>query len=86
MIGLLSLDGNEKNIRFERLVAICKELFGKPGIKGSHHIFKTPWIGDPRINLQSDKGAAKPYQVRQVLLALRRLKATSGNEERNGKT
>ena len=25
----------------------------------SHSIFKTPWVGDPRINIQDDKGKAK---------------------------
>ena len=41
----------------------------------SHLIFKTPWIGDPRINIQDDRGKAKPYQVRQVLLAIEKLGA-----------
>ena len=36
-------------------------------------IFKTPWIGDPRINVQNDKGKAKPSRVRQVLLAIQKL-------------
>ncbi|MFU8773545.1 MAG: toxin HicA, partial [Anaerolineales bacterium] len=31
---------------------------------------KTPWRGDPRINIQNDRGMAKPYQVRQVLRAI----------------
>ncbi len=39
----------------------------------SHAIFKTPWVGDPRINIQDDKGKAKAYQVRQVLLAIDKL-------------
>jgi hypothetical protein len=34
---------------------------------------KTPWVGDPRINIQDDKGKAKAYQVRQVLLAIEKL-------------
>jgi hypothetical protein len=33
-----------------------------------------PWKGDPRVNIQNDKGMAKPYQVRQVLTAIERLK------------
>ena len=37
-------------------------------------IFKTPWPGDPRVNIQNNKGRAKAYQVRQVLLAIDRLK------------
>jgi len=39
----------------------------------SHAVFKTPWAGDPRINIQEDKGKAKAYQVRQVLLAIDKL-------------
>ena len=41
-----------------------------PRIRGSHHIFKTPWKGDPRINLQKDGKSAKPYQVKMVLKAI----------------
>jgi hypothetical protein len=41
----------------------------------SHTVFKTPWPGDPRVNIQNDKGKAKAYQVRQVLLAIDKLKA-----------
>ena len=36
----------------------------------SHRIYKTPWLGDPRVNIQNDKGKAKAYQVRQVLKAI----------------
>jgi hypothetical protein len=72
--AISELEDNENSVRFSRLLAICKDFFGKPRIVGSHHIFKTPWTGDPRINLQRDKGNAKPYQVRQVLRCLRRLK------------
>jgi hypothetical protein len=32
-----------------------------------------PWEGDPRINIQNDKGMAKVYQVRQVLAAIEKL-------------
>jgi hypothetical protein len=37
-------------------------------------VFKTPWQGDPRVNIQNKKGKAKVYQVRQVLKAISRLK------------
>lgn len=33
-------------------------------------VFKTPWQGDPRVNIQNDKGKAKTYQVKQVLAAV----------------
>lgn len=36
-------------------------------------VYKTPWIGDPRVNIQNDKGKAKTYQVKQVLQAIERL-------------
>ena len=69
------IENDIKQIRFSQLLRICENNFGKYRINGSHHIFKTPWQGDPRINLQKLKGnLAKPYQVRQVLRALRKLK------------
>lgn len=53
---------------------VCDHYFGEPRQKGtSHRIYKTPWRGDPRINIQNDKGKAKAYQVKQVLLAIERL-------------
>jgi len=65
---------SEGQVRFKRLVTICEDYFGKSRIAGSHHIFKTPWPGDPRLNLQEEQGGkAKPYQVRQVIQALLKL-------------
>jgi len=62
------------NVRFTDLIKVCKEFFGEPRQSGtSHIIFKTPWIGDPRINIQNDKGKAKVYQVKQVLSAIDQL-------------
>ncbi len=68
------LEKSKTSIRFSMLVKICTEFFGEPRFRGSHHIFKTPWPGDPRINLQRAKGKAKPYQVDQVIDALVKLK------------
>lgn len=68
---------NLSQVRFSRLVAICTQLFGEPRIRGSHHIFKMPWPGDPRINLQSDGKSAKPYQVKQVVKAIQKLEESS---------
>lgn len=62
------------NVQYADLFKVCEDHFGKPRQHGtSHAIFKTPWIGDPRINIQSDRGTAKAYQVRQVLLAIQKL-------------
>jgi hypothetical protein len=49
-----------------------------------HHIFRTPWPGDPRINLQKQQGQAKPYQVKQVIAALSK-KLSIEQEERRKK-
>lgn len=63
------------NVRFADLHRVCEEHFGAPRQSGtSHAIFKTPWLGDPRVNIQNDKGKAKAYQVRQVLAAIAKLK------------
>ena len=48
-------------------------------ISGSHHIFKTPWKGDPRINIQKEGKMAKPYQVKLVLKALDKLEVENEN-------
>lgn len=58
------------NVRFVELVFLCEAYFGAPRRSGSHTIFKTPWHGNPRINLQNSGGMAKAYQVRQVLNAI----------------
>lgn len=64
------------NVRFADLQRVCEFYFGKPRQHGSSHaIYKTPWPGNPGVNIQNDKSKAKAYQVRQVLLAIDRLGA-----------
>lgn len=66
---------NPKGVAFTDLRKICEHYFGKPRqVSSSHCVFKTPWPGDPRVNIQNKGGKAKPYQVRQVVKALRRLR------------
>jgi hypothetical protein len=70
---------NPKGIRFRDLCRVCDFYFGPARqTGGSHRIYKTPWPGDPRVNIQNDKGTAKSYQVRQVLSAIERLEAEYG--------
>jgi hypothetical protein len=65
---------NPKGIRFADLCKVCDHYFGDPRQEGSsHRVYKTPWLGDPRVNIQNAKGKAKAYQVKQVLNAIRRL-------------
>lgn len=62
---------NPRNIRYDDLAKVCEHYFGRPRTSGgSHAVFKTPWQGDPRVNIQDDHGKAKTYQVRQVLAAI----------------
>lgn len=68
------LEKNPNNVRFADLCKICDHYFGKARQKGtSHRTYKMPWQGDPRVNIQNDKGKAKDYQVRQVIKAIKRL-------------
>ena len=64
---------NPKNVKFKCLLEFCIKQFGRPRISGSHHIFKMPWAGNPRINLQRDGKMAKEYQVKDVLKALQKM-------------
>ena len=67
------MQGSPKGVRFSDLCRVCERYFGQPRQKGtSHRIYRTPWQGDPRVNIQDDKGRAKAYQVRQVLKAIER--------------
>jgi hypothetical protein len=69
------MSDNPTGVRFIELRKICEFFFGKPRLDGSsHYVFKTPWPGNPRINIQDKKGMAQPYQVRQVLKAIELLK------------
>ena len=63
-----------QNVRFIDLCKVCEYYFGNSRQTGSsHRVYKTPWEGDPRVNIQNNKGMAKAYQVKQVLRAIERL-------------
>ena len=71
---LETLRKNPQNVRFSALSQICDACFGEPRQKGtSHRVYRTPWRGDPRVNIQNDRGKAKAYQVRQVIKAIEKL-------------
>ena len=70
---------NPAGVRFADVCRICDHYFGKARqASGSHRIYKTPWHGDPRVNIQNSKGNAKAYQVKQVLKAIERLEVEHG--------
>ena len=65
---------NPKDVRFSELCAVCDHFFGAARqSRTSHRIYRTPWQGDPRVNIQNHQGRAKAYQVKQVLLAIEKL-------------
>jgi hypothetical protein len=63
------------DVRFADLRRVCSEYFGAPRQQGtSHAVYRMPWAGDPRINIQRGPGGrAKRYQVIQALAAIDRL-------------
>jgi hypothetical protein len=74
---LIQMRKNPKDVRFSELCRICDHFFGESRQrKSSHRVYKTPWPGDPRVNIQNNKGKAKAYQVKQVLLAIEKLEVS----------
>lgn len=72
---------NPSNVRFDDLLKVCEHYFGEGRQRGSHHIYKTPWQGDPRINIQSSSnGKAKEYQIKQLLKAIKKLEETNDGQ------
>ena len=79
---LATMRRNPKGVSFGDLCKVCDHFFGEARQSGSSHwIYKTPWPGDPRVNIQNDKGMAKAYQVKQVLKVIKRLTAPDGDVE-----
>ncbi len=79
---LAQMKQNPIDVRFNDLCKVCNHYFGEPRQTGSsHRIYKTPWQGDPRIDIQNNRGKAKTYQVKQVLLAIERLEVNHGCEK-----
>lgn len=75
-----SMRNNPAGVRFADVCRVCDHYFGPARqSSGSHRVYKTPWIGDPRVNIQNDKGKAKAYQVKQVLKAIERMEIEHGS-------
>jgi hypothetical protein len=74
---------NPGGIRFADLCKICDHYFGEARqTSGSHRVYKMPWSGDPRVNIQNNEGRAKTYQVRQILKAIERMELEHGEGEK----
>ncbi|MBD2577129.1 toxin HicA [Oscillatoria sp. FACHB-1406] len=76
-----SMRRSPANIRFSALEKVCEHYFGRARQQGSHLIYKTPWPGDPRVNIQEGKGGkAKAYQIKQVLEAIEKIERQSNDD------
>ena len=74
------LEKSPSDIRFTDLCRICDYYFGEARQKGtSHRVYKTPWQGDPWVNIQEKNGKGKAYQVRQVIKAIKRWEVEYGS-------
>ena len=79
---ILQMRKTPQNVRFDDLCRVCDHYFGPARQKGSsHRIYKTPWAGNPRINIQNSKGKAMTYQISQVLKAIELLEVNYGTEK-----
>ena len=64
--------GRLQNVPFRDMVNLVEGYgFRLSRISSSHHIFVHPDIQE-LVNLQSDEGEAKPYQIRQFLRIVER--------------
>ena len=76
-----TMRNNPVGIRFAELCKVCDHYFGPARqAGGSHRIYKTPWLGNPRENIQNDNGALKTYQVKQILKAIEWMEIEHGTE------
>lgn len=73
-----SMRCNPDGCRFDEVKRVCDRYFGPSRIHGSHHVYRMPWQGDPRINIQNRHGCVAGYQVKQVLDAIDRLEREHG--------
>jgi hypothetical protein len=80
---LEGMRASPQSVKFSDAVKVATHYFGEHRTSGSHYVFRMPWPGDPRVNLQNCGGKAKAYQVRQLLAAVER-KLLSETERRQG--
>lgn len=79
---LRDMRSNPAGISFTDAMTVAEHFFGKPRSNGSHRVFKTQWLGNPRVNLQKGEGSkAKAYQVRQLLQAIDKLEGLQGGSD-----
>ena len=64
---LARLLNNRKNVRYNDFVILVEAFdFRHMRTEGSHNIYKNEAVSEI-INIQNEKGEAKPYQIKQFL-------------------
>ena len=64
--------GDVRNVAFDDLIRLVVALaFREIGGRGSHRVFARSGVVE-LVNLQNEKGEAKPYQVRQAATLVQR--------------
>ena len=64
---LEKMENSQKNVRYGDFVALIEAfVFKRTRGEGSHEIYRRAGVTDI-VNIQSNKGKAKAYQVRQFL-------------------
>ena len=72
LLGRILRGTSDANVSFEGLCALITDLGFQVRVRGSHHIFTKDGV-EEILNLQPRGAQAKPYQVKQVLKAIKRL-------------
>ena len=78
---LRQIRAGSRNVAFRDLLKLADALgFHLVRISGSHHILRHRRAG-AMLNLQAEKGDAKPYQVKQLLKAIEEHNLSLDGEE-----
>jgi hypothetical protein len=79
--SLRNLRNNPENAHFADLLTVCAHYFGDPHRDGgSHIVFRTGLLEDPRIVIQPRGKSAKGYQVRQLLTLIEKIEREASDD------
>jgi len=77
----MRLLNNRKNIKYNDFVTLVEAFsFKHTRSDGSHNIFKNDEVTEI-INIQNEKGEAKPYQIKQFLAIIEKYNLQMEDEE-----
>lgn len=75
------MENNPQGVKFSDLCKVCEHYFGKPRqTGGSHQVYRTPWQGEPYVNIQSKKGGESPIRLSRCWLPFGKWEKCDGCE------